>query len=67
MNQRAEAAVIEKFRSLRPESQLEAEDFLEFLRLRDEQRALTQAATKSGEPAFAAVWENDEDAEYDRL
>ena len=32
----------------------------------DEQR-LTQAAAKASETSFAAVWDNDEDAAYDRL
>jgi hypothetical protein len=27
----------------------------------------TQAAGKTAEPAFTQVWDNDDDAEYDRL
>jgi hypothetical protein len=34
---------------------------------RDDDRHLATAAAKAAEPAFAQVWDNDEDAEYDRL
>jgi transcriptional regulator with XRE-family HTH domain len=35
-------------------------------RRRDDRRLVT-AAAKTAEPAFAQVWDNDDDAEYDRL
>ena len=38
--------LIEKIRSLRPERVAEVEDFVDFLRQRDEDRRLAQAAAK---------------------
>ena len=68
MNPRAgEKTLIEKLRSLTPQRQAEVEDFIDFLRAREEAPAPTCAAAKTAEPPFAAVWENDEDADYDRL
>jgi hypothetical protein len=45
----------------------EVEDFVDFLRSRDQDRQLATTAAKTSEPAFAAIWDNDDDAEYDRL
>ena len=67
MNQRAEDAFMEKLKSLPPEQIVEVVDFVDFLRMKNDQRVLTGAATKAAEPAFAAVWDNEEDAEYDKL
>lgn len=61
-----EQVLIEKIRQLPLERMAEVDDFVDFLRARDEQR-LTQAATRVSEASFAKVWENDEDAAYDRL
>ena len=46
---------------------LEVEDFVDFLRTREDDQRLTQAAARASEASFAAVWNNDEDAAYDRL
>ncbi len=67
MNTRDSQALIEKLKHLLPERVAEVEDFVDFLRTRDEERALDRAATRAAEPAFAKVWENDADAAYDRL
>lgn len=67
MNTRDPHALIEKLKALRPERIAEVEDFVDFLRTRDEERALERAATRAAEPAFAKVWENDADAAYDKL
>lgn len=67
MNTRDPQALIEKLKNLPPERVAEVEDFVDFLRTRDEERALERAATRAAEPAFAKVWENDADAAYDRL
>jgi hypothetical protein len=67
VNTRDPHALIEKLKSLPPERMAEVEDFVDFLRTRDEERALARAATRAAEPAFAAVWDNDDDAAYDRL
>ncbi len=60
-------ALIEKIRILPPERLAEVEDFVNFLRQRDEDRRLTQAATKLSEAAFQKVWDNPDDADYDQL
>ncbi len=67
MNTRDPQVLIEKLKSLPPERMAEVEDFVDFLRTRDEERALERAATRAAEPAFAKVWNNDDDAAYDRL
>jgi len=56
-----------KIRRLPPERVAEVEDFVDFLRLREEGRQLTEAVTRLSEAAFARVWDNPDDADYDRL
>jgi Protein of unknown function (DUF2281) len=63
----AEETLIQKIRSLPPERVAEVEDFVDFLTARDQDRHFTQAATRLSEEAFRAVWDNADDAEYDRL
>lgn len=63
----AERELLEKIRSLPPERVAEVEDFVDFLRVRDEDRRLTGAAAKLSEEAFTRVWDNPDDADYDRL
>lgn len=67
MNTRDPQALIEKLKTLSPERMAEVEDFVDFLRVREQDRALSRVATRVAEPAFAEVWDNDEDAVYDRL
>jgi uncharacterized membrane protein len=62
-----EQALIEKIRQLPRQRLAELEDFVDFLRTREDEQRLTQAATKVAEGSFAAVWDNDEDAAYDRI
>jgi hypothetical protein len=59
--------LLAKIRSLSPERIAEVEDFVDFLRVRDEDKRLTQAATRLSEEAFARVWDHPDDADYDRL
>jgi hypothetical protein len=40
---------------------------VDFLRTRDEERSLESAATRAAEPAFAKIWDNEDDAAYDKL
>lgn len=61
-----EEELVAKIRSLPPDRMAELIDFVEFLSQRDD-RLLTQAAAKASEPAFAHVWDNEEDADYDNL
>lgn len=62
-----ENTLIEKIRTLPPEKVAEVEDFVDFLRHRNEDHLLTQAAAKLSENAFQKVWDNPEDDDYDRL
>lgn len=61
-----EQALLMKIRQLTPQRMVEVEDFVDFLRARDE-RLVARAAAAASEPAFAQVWDNDEDAAYDRV
>ncbi len=63
----AEQVLIEKIKQLPPQRLAEVEDFVDFLRTREDEQRLTQAATRASEASFVAVWNNDEDAVYDRL
>ena len=38
-----------------------------FLKSREDEQRLTSAAAQASEPAFKVVWDNPDDAEYDRL
>lgn len=67
MNAQAEQVLIEKLKTLPPERRAEVEDFIDFLQNREGDRRLVGAAAKASEPAFKAVWDNDQDAAYDRL
>ncbi|MGZ8842568.1 MAG: DUF2281 domain-containing protein [Pyrinomonadaceae bacterium] len=58
--------LIEKIKALPPEKIAEVVDFVDFLAHRDDRR-LVAASSKISEPAFAAVWDNHDDAEYDNL
>jgi hypothetical protein len=62
-----EQVLIEKIRQLPPQRLAEVEDFVDFLRTREDEQRLTQAAARVSEASFAAVWDNDDDAAYDRL
>ena len=59
--------LLEKIRSLSPEKLAEVEDFVDFLRQRGDDRSLANAATKLSENTFRKVWDNPDDADYDRL
>lgn len=59
--------LIKKIQSLPPDKAAEVEDFVDFLRLREEDGRLSDAAAKLSEEAFAEVWNNAEDAVYDEL
>ncbi len=63
----SDQTLIEKIRSLPPEKVAEVEDFVDFLKLHDEERRLLGAAAKLSEDAFRRVWDNPDDADYDRL
>lgn len=63
-----ETELIEKIRSLPPARVAEVEDFVDFLRQRERERQDARAAAaKLSEKSFARIWDNSDDAEYDRL
>lgn len=62
-----EQTLIKKIRSLAPEKVVQVEDFVDFLSQRNVDHYLTQAAARLSENVFQKIWDNPEDAEYDRL
>ncbi len=62
-----EQVLIEKIRKLPPRRQAEVEDFVDFLRTLDKELCLVHTAAKASEESFAVVWNNEEDAVYDRI
>jgi hypothetical protein len=66
MNRNA-AILNEKIRTLTPEQLSEVDNFVEFLRLRAEERGIARTAAAVSAPAFEAVWSNPEDDAYDAL
>jgi hypothetical protein len=62
-----EQALLAKLRDLADERVAEVEDFVDFLRARDEHRQFIEAAARLSEPSLAAVWDNPEDDVYNDL
>lgn len=62
-----EHLLIEKILQLPPTRLAEVTDFVDFLRSRENDRSLVQAATQTSAASFAAVWDNDADTVYDAL
>ena len=62
-----EERLLEKIKRLPPEKAAEVEDFVDFLAQREGERELARAASRISEDAFAKVWDNEDDADYDRL
>jgi hypothetical protein len=63
----SDQTLMDKIRNLPPEKVAEVEEFVDFLRTGNEGRRPTRAATKLSQDAFAKVWDNPDDADYDRL
>ena len=59
--------LMQKIRDLPAERIAELEDFVDFLRLRAIDRELTRVAGRMSEDALRRVWDNPDDADYDRL
>jgi hypothetical protein len=59
--------LIEKIEALPAERIAEIEDFVDFVRTREQKRSLTRAAAAASAPAFAAIWSNPEDDICDAL
>ena len=63
-----EQALLEKLRHLAPEQVEEVEHFVDMLKQRQaDDRRLSHAVSRLAEPAFARLWDNPDDADYDRL
>lgn len=62
-----EHLLLEKIKTLSPQRVAEVEDFVDFLRSREDEQCLTHAATEVSEASFASAWNNDDDAAYDRM
>ena len=61
------AHVIEKLQQLSFERISEVEDFIDFLKTKTEDRKLIQNAMINAENSFQKIWDNPEDADYDKL
>ena len=64
---RSDEELLEKIKGLPPDKLAEVEDFVDFLRQRNDGRKLAHAVTELSEDAFRKVWDNPDDADYDRL
>lgn len=64
---RRDQDLIEKIRRLPDDKIAEVEDFVDFLRERQEERRLVQAVSGASTAATAKIWDNPDDAAYDRL
>lgn len=67
MSPQTEQLLLEKLQALPPERRAEVEDFIDFLQNREADQHLVRSAARVSEPAFTAVWDNPDDAVYDRL
>ena len=61
--------LFDKIKQLPPQRLAEVEDFVDFLREREREagQRLTHAAAMASVASFFKVWDNDEDAAYDRM
>jgi hypothetical protein len=66
MDDRVEV-VVRKLEHLPPDRLAEVEDFIDFLSQKDRERHARQDFARGAEASFQRIWDNDEDAEYDKL
>ncbi len=59
--------LMDRIQALPPDRIAEVEDFVDFLCLRERDRALVRAAAAASEPSLAAIWDNPDDDAYDAL
>jgi hypothetical protein len=60
-------SLIDKIKALPPDRIDEVEDFIDFIASRAQDRALTRAAAATSAPAFAKIWNNPDDDDYNAL
>ncbi|MEH2412268.1 toxin-antitoxin system, antitoxin component, Xre family protein [Nostoc sp.] len=63
----SEQRLLEKIQKLPPEQVLLVEDFIDSLDQQNTDHSLTFAAAKLSEPLLLKIWDNPDDAEYDKL
>ncbi|MEH2174030.1 toxin-antitoxin system, antitoxin component, Xre family protein [Nostoc sp.] len=63
----SEQRLLQKIRQLPPEKVLLVEDFIDSLDRQSTDHSLTFAAAKLSEPVLLKIWDNPDDAEYDKL
>lgn len=59
--------LLDKLKALPPARVAEVEDFIDFLHSRNRDRRLVRAAQTLSEPSLTTLWDNADDAAYDRL
>ncbi len=59
--------MIEKLKHLSPARLAEVADFIDFIQQRDQDKRLRQDYAQASEATFNKVWDNDDDAIYDKL
>jgi hypothetical protein len=59
--------LIDKIRALPDDKIAEVADFVEFLKFKTDEQQFARSTTALSEQAFAKVWDNDDDAEYDKF
>jgi predicted CoA-binding protein len=62
-----EQSLLQKIRSLPADKIAEIEDFIDFVRYKNEDLQMSRAAAKFSEAAFQRIWDNPEDDAYDSL
>jgi len=60
-------SLIDKIKALPADRMVEVDDFVDFIRQREQERALTRAAAAASVASFASIWNNPEDDAYDAL
>ena len=66
-HQRAVDRIVRNLRTLSAERVGEVEDFVDLLNRLDDDRTATDLAMAASAPVLTDVWDNPDDAEYDRL
>lgn len=62
-----EQRLLKKLRQLPPEQLSKVEDFINSLYKQNVERSLTLTAAKLSEPVLQSIWDNSDDAAYDKL
>ena len=62
-----EQSLLQKIRSLPEDKIAEIEDFVDFVRYKNDDLQLSRAAAKLSKASFKRIWDNPEDDAYDSL